>query len=86
MDKTRHEIQGQPRETEMTTKPSAIDDVRTTARDGKMVKPRRLADALNAAPGTIYGAINRKEIKAVGFGRNRRIPPAEALRLIGDAA
>jgi hypothetical protein len=68
------------------SKPSLAGDVRAKARAGKMIRPRRLADALDVAPGTIYGWIARGQVQAVVVGRTQRIPPSEALRLLGEQA
>jgi len=63
-----------------------VNEVRAKAKAGGMTRPRRLADALEVNPGTVYGWIARGQVKAVIVGRTQFIPPQEALRLLGEAA
>jgi excisionase family DNA binding protein len=54
--------------------------------DGRGVRVRLVADALGVSTQTVYQAIKRGEVRALGIGRTKRVAPEEAVRLTGIGA
>lgn len=59
------------------------ETIRQAIEEGKGVRVRLVADALGVSPNTVYQAIKRGEVRALGIGRAKRVAPDEARRLLG---
>lgn len=58
-------------------------DIRSDLAKGRAVRPRPLAIEAGIAPSTMYGLIDRNEVRAVRIGKCLSIPPEEARRVLG---